>query len=176
MAEARDAFRGGAAGDERGGAGGAQEAVGGEVVGVGVSGALAGEDADAAADADALAGGLDQRLVDAKRGGGDGLEVEVCVLAAGRERFAQATLHQALGEAELFNEVALVVGRWDGSFLGLRQGHSSILGFYRGQRQIKCEEKGADVIKLRALHSERRCGSVRLESIENLLDNINLHR
>ena len=131
MAEAGDALLGGAAGDQGGGAGGAQEAVGGEVVGVGVSGALAGEDTDTTADADALAGGLDQRLVDAQRGGGDGLEVEVRVLAAGGERFAQATLHQPLGEAELFNEVSFVVGRWDGSFLGLRQGHSSILGFHR---------------------------------------------
>ncbi len=46
---------GGTAGDEGGGAGGAEEAVGGEIVGVGVAGALAGEDTDAAAEADALA-------------------------------------------------------------------------------------------------------------------------
>jgi hypothetical protein len=133
VAEAGDGLFSGAAGDERGGAGGAQEAGAGEVVGVGVAGALAGEDADAAADADALAGGLDQRLVDAQRGGGDGLEVEVGVVAAGRERLAQATLHQALGEAKLLNEVALVVGRWDGSVDALRQGHTSILGLCLGR-------------------------------------------
>ena len=114
VAEAGDALLGRAAGDEGGGAGGAQQAVGGEVVGVGVAGALAGEDADAAADADALAGGLDQGLVDAERGGGNGLEVEVGVVAAGGERLAEAALHQALGEAELLDEISLVVGRWAG--------------------------------------------------------------
>ena len=55
VAEAAHQLFGGAAGDEGCGARGAEEAVGGEVVGVGVAGALAGEDADAAAYADALA-------------------------------------------------------------------------------------------------------------------------
>jgi hypothetical protein len=53
-------------------------------------------------------------------------EVEVM---AGGERLAQAALHQPLGEAELLDEVALVVGRWDGYFVCLGQGHTSILGF-----------------------------------------------
>jgi hypothetical protein len=59
----------GAGGDERGGAGGVEQALGAEIVGVGVAGALAGEDADAAAGAGALAGGFDDLLVDAQRGG-----------------------------------------------------------------------------------------------------------
>jgi hypothetical protein len=113
--EALDGLLGGAGGDEGGGAGGVEQALGAEVVGVGVAGALAGEDADAAAGADALAGGLDDLLVDAERGGGDGLEVEVGVVAAGGERLAQAALQQALGDAEfLLKKIALVVfaGGW----------------------------------------------------------------
>ena len=54
----------------------------------------------------------------------DGLEVEVGVIAAGREGLAQAALHQALRDAKLFDEVALVVGS-----RGRRgKGHISILG------------------------------------------------
>ena len=61
----------GAAGDQGGGAGGLEQALGAEVVGVGEAGAFAREHADAAAYADTLAGGLDQALVDTERGGGD---------------------------------------------------------------------------------------------------------
>jgi hypothetical protein len=60
-----------------------EQALGAEIVSVGVAGALAGEDADAAAGAGALAGGFDDLLVDTERGGGDRLEVEVGVVAAG---------------------------------------------------------------------------------------------
>jgi hypothetical protein len=98
-----------AVGDERGGARGLEQALGGEVIGVGEAGALAGEHADAAAHADALRGGLDDALVHGERGGGDGLEVEVGELAAGGEGFAEAALEQALGQAEVREEVALVV-------------------------------------------------------------------
>jgi hypothetical protein len=93
VAEALHELFGGPGGDERGGAGGLEERVGGEVVGVGVAGALAGEDADSAAEADALGGGLDDGLVDAERGGGDGLEVEVGVVAPGGEGFGEAALN-----------------------------------------------------------------------------------
>ena len=58
-------------------------------------------------------GGFDEGLVDAEGGGGDGLEVEVGVVAAGGEGFAEAALHQAFGESEFFDEVAFVV--WGGS-------------------------------------------------------------
>ncbi len=95
LAEAVHLLLRGAAGDQGRGAGGMQQALGREVVGVGVAGALAGEDADAAAYADALGGGLDERLVDAERGGGDRLEVKVGVVAAGGERLAEAALHEA---------------------------------------------------------------------------------
>src|SRR5580658_8526362 len=56
-------FRGGA-GDEGSGAGGVQDARGRKIVGVGVAGALSGDDADAASGGDALRGRLDQRFVD----------------------------------------------------------------------------------------------------------------
>ncbi len=94
----------------RGGAGGLQERFGGEVVGVGVAGALAGEDTDAAAEADTLGRRLDQGLVDTERGGGDGLEVEVGVVATRRESLCEAALDEAFGDAELIGKVALVVG------------------------------------------------------------------
>ena len=109
MAEALHELLGGAGGDEGGGARGLEECVGGEVVGIGVAGALAGEDADAAAEADSLRGGFDEGLVDAEGGGGDGLEVEVGVVAPGGESFGEAALDEALGDAELRGEVLLVV-------------------------------------------------------------------
>ncbi len=109
VAEAAHQLFGWAAGDEGCGARGAEQAVGGEIVGVGVAGALAGDDADAAAYADALAGGLDEGLVDAERGGGNGLEVEVGVVAAGGEGLAETAFHQAFGETEFLDEVAFVV-------------------------------------------------------------------
>ncbi len=55
VAEAADAVLRGAAGDEGGGARGGEQALAGEVVGEGEAGALAGNDADAAAERDALA-------------------------------------------------------------------------------------------------------------------------
>ncbi len=98
----------GAGGDERGGARGVEKALGAEVVGIGVAGALAGEDADAAAGADALAGGFDDLLVDAQRGGGNRLKIKVGVVAAGGESLAQAALEQPLGDAELLKEITSV--------------------------------------------------------------------
>ena len=109
LVEALHALGLGAVGDEGGGACGFEQAIGAEVVGVGVAGALAGEDANAAADADALGGGLDDAFVHAEGGGGDGLEVEIGELSAGGKRFAEAALEQALGEAEVGQEVTLVV-------------------------------------------------------------------
>ena len=113
VTEALDELLGGAGGDESSGAGGLEESVGGEVVGVGVARALAGEDTDAATEGDALGGGLDERLVDAERGGGDGLEVEVGVIAPGGESFGEAALDEAFGDAEFRGEVVLVVGGGD---------------------------------------------------------------
>ncbi len=117
--EGGDELFGRAVGDERGGAGGAQQAFGGKVVGVGVAGSLAGDDADAAAGGDSLAGGLDEGFVDADGGRGDGFEIEVGVVASGGEGFAEAAFEEALGEAELFKEVPLLGirnpgGRCDG--------------------------------------------------------------
>ncbi len=74
-----------------------KEALGGKVVRVGVAGALAGEDADAAADADALRGGFYEGLVDAERCRGNGLKIKVRVVAASGECLAETAFHQALG-------------------------------------------------------------------------------
>ena len=87
-----------------------EQALGAEIVGVGVAGALAGEHANAAAGAGSLAGGFDDLLVDAQRGGGDRFEVEVGVVAAGGQSLAQAALQQALGDAEFLKEITLVTG------------------------------------------------------------------
>ena len=102
-------------GDQRGGAGGVQQAVRVEVVGVGVAGAFAAEHADAAAGADSLAGGFDDLLVHAQRGGRHRLKVQVGIVAAGRERLAQAALQQPLGDAEFLKKVTFVTGRWGSS-------------------------------------------------------------
>ena len=75
-----------AAGDERSGFRGVQDALRREIVGIGVSGALAGDDANAASGADALGGGLDEGLVDADGGRVQIFEVEVGVSSARRER------------------------------------------------------------------------------------------
>jgi len=83
LTEAGDALLAGSAGDEGRSAGGTHEPFGGKVVGIGVAGAIAGADANPAAGADALAGGLDQRLVDRDGGRGDGFEVEVGEIPAG---------------------------------------------------------------------------------------------
>ena len=122
--EALHRLRGRARGDERGGAGGMEQAVGAEIVGVGVAGALTAEDADAAAGAGALRGGFDDLLIDSEGGGGDRFEVKIGVVAAGRERFAQAAFQQALGESEFIKEITLVALR-----AGKRPDWSSYLQF-----------------------------------------------
>ena len=71
------------AGNKRGGASGFEELLGRKVVGIGKTCALAGENTDAAADADALRGGLDDAFVHTERGGGDCLEVEIGEVATG---------------------------------------------------------------------------------------------
>ena len=110
LAKAAHQLLRGAAGDQRRGAGGAQQAFARKIVGVGVAGAFAGDDADAAAYADALAGGLDQGFVDAERGRGDRFKIKVGVLAAGGKRLAQAAFHQAFRQAKFLDEIAFVVG------------------------------------------------------------------
>ena len=91
-------------------AGGVQQPVGIEIVGIGVAGALAREHANAAAGAGALAGGFHDLLVDPQRGGRHRLEVEVGVVASGGQGLAQAALQEALGDAEFLKKIALVAG------------------------------------------------------------------
>ena len=93
--EAGDELLGRAVRDERSGAGGAlKQALGGKVVGIGVAGSFAGDDADAAAGRDSLAGGFDQGLVDADGGRGDRFEIKIGIVATGGKSFAKAALEQ----------------------------------------------------------------------------------
>ena len=97
-----------AGGDERGGAGGVEQAFGAEIVGVGVSGALARENADAAAGAGALRGRFYDLLIDAESRCSNRLEVEVGVVAACTKGLAQAAFQEALGDAKLLKKITVV--------------------------------------------------------------------
>ena len=70
-------------GDQGRSARGAHEPFSGEVIGVGIAGAISGDDANTAACTHALAGGFDQRLIHRNSGRGDGFEVEIGKIAAG---------------------------------------------------------------------------------------------
>ena len=65
-----------------------QQPVARKIIGEGKAGALAADDADAAADANALAGRLDQALIHTQRGRRHRFKIKVGVVAAGRERLA----------------------------------------------------------------------------------------
>ena len=100
-----------------------QQAVGTEIVGVGVASAFATEHADAAAGAGALRGRFDDPLVDSERCGRERFEVEIGVVAASRKGFAQAALEQALGESEFVKKITSVTGTLTGTRGGGRIGH-----------------------------------------------------
>src|SRR4051794_20228172 len=85
-----------------------QDALGREIVGVGVSGALAGNDADSASGADALGRGFYERLVNADRGRVQILEVEVGVSAAGRECSREIFLQVRIGEVKAVGKERLI--------------------------------------------------------------------
>ena len=92
------------AGDQRGHARGFADLLGAEIVAIGVAGALARDDANADAQRHALAGALDDAFVDADGAGGEVFEIQIGVLSAGRERFAQVGLQITLGDAEFRGE------------------------------------------------------------------------
>ena len=69
-------------GDQSGGLGGVEQPFRAEIVGVGVACALAGENANSAAGAGSLAGGLDDLLVDAQRSRRNRLKIKIGVVAA----------------------------------------------------------------------------------------------
>jgi len=71
VAEAAHQLFGGAAGDQGCGSCCTEETIARKIVGVGVAGALARNDTDAATDADPLTCGFDQRLIDAEGGRGN---------------------------------------------------------------------------------------------------------
>ena len=80
--------------------GGVADLLRAEVVAVGVAGALAGDDADADAQRDALGRALDDRFVDADGTGGKVFEVEVGVIAARGERFGKVVFQIPPRDAE----------------------------------------------------------------------------
>ena len=99
----------GAARDQCGSARCAQQAIGGQVVGISVSGALTAYHADAAAGAHALARRLHERLVYSDRGRGDRLKIEVGIVTSCGKSLTQATLKKPLGDAKLVEEILLVL-------------------------------------------------------------------
>ena len=82
LAEAAHQLFGWAAGDQGCGAGCAEKAVARVIVGIGIAGTLARDDADAAPYADPLARRLDQRLIDTQRGGRNRLKIKISVVAS----------------------------------------------------------------------------------------------
>jgi hypothetical protein len=64
LAETRHLLPGRSVGDQGGGAGSTHQPLGRKVIGVGITGAISGADANTTSGADSLAGRLDQRLVD----------------------------------------------------------------------------------------------------------------
>ena len=79
-----------------------------QVIGVGVAGALAGNDANAAARRNSLRSRFDHRFVKAQRGRRHVFEVEVGIVAACRKRRRQIALHVDRVEAVFLEEKPLV--------------------------------------------------------------------
>ena len=100
LAEAELLHLAGPGGDVGGYAGGLADLFRGEVVAVGVAGALAGDDADADAHGNALRGALDHGFIDADGAGLEVLEVEVGVIAALGQSFTQIALQVLPGDIE----------------------------------------------------------------------------
>ncbi len=80
---------------QSGNTGGSQDFSGTQIIGVGVSGALAGDHANAHAQRNSLRGGLHDPLVDADHAGGEVLEIQIRVVPVLRERFGQIPLQIA---------------------------------------------------------------------------------
>ena len=80
--------------------GGVQNLFGTQIVAIGVSGALAGDYADADAERNALRGALDDGFVHADVAGGQILEVQIGVVAAAGKRFIQIAFQIAFGDVK----------------------------------------------------------------------------
>ena len=83
-----------------------KNAVGGEIVGIGISRPLAGDDADAAPGRDPLTRRLDHRLVHGERRRGEILKVEIGVISPGRKSGGEIALKIAFGQAIMFEKKA----------------------------------------------------------------------
>jgi hypothetical protein len=97
-------------GDQRGRLRCMQKAVWVEVIGIGVTGALSREHANAATGAGPLAGRLHDLLVNTQAHRGNRLEIQVGIIAARRQGLAQAAFQQPFRNAKFLKKIALVVG------------------------------------------------------------------
>ena len=109
LLKAYDRGLGRAAGDQGGGAGSVQNALGRKIVGVGVAGALADHHANAASCGNPLRSRLHHRLVHHERGGGEVFEIKVGVVAAGGKGGCQIALQILLGEAVMLKKEPIFI-------------------------------------------------------------------
>ena len=109
LLKADDRGLGRAAGDQGRGASRVQNALGREIVGVGVAGALADHHANAASCGNSLGSGLHHGLVHHQRGRGKILEIKVGVVAAGREGGCQIALEIMFGEAVMLKKEPIFI-------------------------------------------------------------------
>src|SRR5262249_43791501 len=87
---------------------GVQDSGGREIVGIGVPGALAGDDANAASGGDTLRSRFDHRLIHGQAGRGKIFKVKVCVIAARRKGSRQVTLEIAVSQAIVLKKEVLI--------------------------------------------------------------------
>ena len=115
LLESGDRRLGRSARDQRRGARGMQNSLRRKIVGVGIAGALSGNDAHAAARRNPLRGGLHQRLIHHQRGRGQVFEIEVGVIAARRKRRGQISFEIMIRKPVVLEEEAFLIGshhRW----------------------------------------------------------------
>ena len=96
--------------DQRRRAGGMQNPLWRKIVGIGIAGALAGNDAHAATRRNSLRGRLHQRLIHHQRGRGQVFEIKVGIVAARRKRGGEISLKIVVRKAVVGEEEALLVG------------------------------------------------------------------
>ena len=149
----------GPVGDQGRGARGAHQPFGGKVIGVGITGAVAGAHADSATCANSLAGGFNQRLVDRNRGRRDRFEVEVGKIAAGGERLAQAPFDETPGQSKPLEEVELMLRKVHRRPARVNIHHIVIL--VRAGRQVNSRRRGGP-----------GCGGLRSQISELLGENV----
>src|SRR5439155_25178748 len=86
-----------------------QDSRGGKIVGVGVSGALAGDDANAASRRNTLGRRLHHGFIYAQRSRGKILEIKVGVVAASGKRCRQIVLQVAITQSVMLKKEMIIV-------------------------------------------------------------------